>query len=65
MLSWISKLDFMKIKNYLFHLLGDKYTWLAIHYRQAQTYTSSVLHPYHYDAERYAACFGRFLILMS
>lgn len=47
----------MKIKKYLFHLLGDKYTWLAIHYRQAQTYCYSVIHPYHYDAERYVGSF--------
>lgn len=47
----------MIIKNLLYHLLGDKYTWLAMHYRQAQTYCYSVIHPYHYDAERYAGSF--------
>ena len=47
----------MIIKSLLYHLLGDKYTWLAMHYRQAQTYCYSVIHPYHYDAERYAGSF--------
>lgn len=45
------------MKQWLFELLGDKYTRLAMHYRQAQTYLYSVLHPYHYDAERYAGTF--------
>lgn len=45
------------IKKIAYNLLGEKYTWLAMHYRQAQTYTYSVLHPYHYDAERYAGSF--------
>lgn len=45
------------MKHYLYKLLGKKYTWLAMHCRQLQTYTYSVLHPYHYDAERYAGSF--------
>lgn len=45
------------MKDFLIKFLGKKYTWLAIHYRQMQTYVYSVLHPYHYDAERYAGSF--------
>lgn len=45
------------MKHYLYKLFGKKYTCLAMHYRQVQTYTYSVLHPYHYDAERYAGSF--------
>lgn len=45
------------MKKTLIKLLGKKYTWLAVNYRQLQTYTYSVLHPYHYDAERYAGSF--------
>lgn len=45
------------MKETLIKLLGKKYTWLAKHYRQFQTYTYSVFHPYHYDAERYAGSF--------
>ena len=46
------------VKEFILHFLGKKYTWLAMHYRQIQTYLYSVLHPYHYDANRY---FGSFL----
>lgn len=45
------------MKQQLFNLLGKHYTWLAMHYRQAQTYSYSVLHPYHYDAKRYEGTF--------
>lgn len=45
------------MKKQLSNLSGKKYTWLAMHYRQAQTYCYSVLHPYHYEAERYAGTF--------
>lgn len=45
------------MKRFLYKLLGEKYSWLAINYRQAQTYCYSVLHPYHYDASRYAETF--------
>ena len=45
------------MKHFLYKLFGKKYTWLAMRYRQVQTYTYSVLHPYHYDAERYAGSF--------
>lgn len=45
------------MKQFLYKLLGEKYSWLAINYRQAQTYCYSVLHPYHYDASRYADTF--------
>lgn len=45
------------MKRQLFKLLGKRYSWLAIRYRNAQTYCYSVLHPYHYDAERYAGSF--------
>lgn len=42
----------------MFHkVLGKKYTWLAMHYRQVQTYWFSVLHPYHYDTKRYGETF--------
>lgn len=45
------------MKQLLYKVLGEKYSWLAINYRQAQTYCYSVLHPYHYDASRYAETF--------
>ena len=45
------------MKKTISQLFGNKYTWIAIHYRQVQTYTYSVLHPYHYDAERYEGTF--------
>ena len=45
------------MKQQLFNLLGKHYTWLATHYRQAQTYCYSVFHPYHYDAKRYKGTF--------
>lgn len=45
------------MKQLLYRLLGDKYTWLATNYRQVQTYCYSVSHPYHYDAGRYAGSF--------
>lgn len=45
------------MKQLLYRLLGDKYTWLAKNYRQVQTYCYSVLHPYRYDAEQYADTF--------
>lgn len=45
------------MKRQLYNLLGDRYTWLAMHYRQARTYLFSVMHPYRYDAERYAGTF--------
>ena len=45
------------MKQLLYKVLGEKYSRLAISYRQAQTYCYSVLHPYHYDASRYAETF--------
>lgn len=45
------------MKQLLYRVLGDKYTWLATNYRQVLTYCYSVLHPYHYDMERYAGTF--------
>lgn len=45
------------IKKIAYNLLGGKYTWLAVQYRQLRTYTYSVLHPYHYDEKRYAGTF--------
>ena len=45
------------MKQHLFKLLGNHYTWLAKNYRQAQTYCYSMLHPYHYDANRYSGTF--------
>ena len=45
------------MKELLFKCLGKHYAWLAMHYRQVQTYTYSVLHPYHYDAGLYAGSF--------
>ena len=44
-------------KKYANKLLGERYSWLAIHYRQIQTYSYSVIHPYHYDAKRYEETF--------
>lgn len=43
----------MKLKLELYKLLGSRYTWLAMKYRNAQTYSYSILHPYHYDAKLY------------
>ena len=45
------------MKELLFRCLGKHYTWLAMHYRQTQTYCYSVFHPYHYDAKRYEGTF--------
>lgn len=45
------------MKRFLYKALGKKYTWLAMNYRQAQTYLYSVIHPYHYDAMRYTGTF--------
>lgn len=45
------------MKRLLYCLFGNQYTWLAMHYRQTHTYCYSVLHPYHYDAERYTGTF--------
>ena len=45
------------MKQQLYNLFGKHYTWLAMHYRQAQTYCYSVFHPYHYDAKRYEGTF--------
>ena len=47
----------MRIKQLLQKVIGRKYTWLAMIYRQAQTYCYSVFHPYHYDAKRYEGTF--------
>ena len=46
-----------KMKKIIIKLFGKKYTWFAMNYRQAQTYAYSVLHPYYYEAERYAGTF--------
>lgn len=45
------------MKQQLYKLLGKRYTWLAMHYRQAQTYCYSLSHPYHYDAKHYEGTF--------
>lgn len=45
------------MKRYLYHLLGGKYTQLAIKFRNVKTYCYSVLHPYHYDPKRYEGTF--------
>lgn len=45
------------MKKLLYKVFGTAYTWLAMHYRQWQTYCFSVLHPYHYDPERYKDTF--------
>lgn len=45
------------MKHLLYSLFGKRYTWLAMQYRQVQTYCFSVLHPYHYDANRYKGTF--------
>lgn len=46
-----------KMKQVLFKLFGEKYTKVAMSYRQVQTYCFSVLHPYHYEPERYKDTF--------
>lgn len=45
------------MKHLLYSLFGKRYTWLAMHYRQIQTYCFSVLHPYKYDAKSYEGTF--------
>lgn len=45
------------MKGLIYKVLDKKYTWLAMNYRQAQTYMYSVIHPYHYDATHYANTF--------
>lgn len=45
------------MKEFLFHILGEKYTRSAIRYRNTLTYCYSVLHPYHYDVGRYEGTF--------
>lgn len=45
------------MKGFIYRVLGKRYTWLAMNYRQAQTYMYSVIHPYHYDAMRYVGTF--------
>ena len=45
------------IKEWLYQLLGHYYTWMAVRYRQIQTYSYSLFHPYHYDADRYGDSF--------
>lgn len=45
------------IKEWLYQLLGHYYTWMAVRYRQIQTYSYSLFHPYHYNADRYGDSF--------
>lgn len=45
------------MKKLLYKFFCTAYTWLAMHYRQWQTYCYSVLHPYHYDPKRYEGSF--------
>lgn len=45
------------MKQFLYRLFGKKYTWLAMQYRQAQTYVYSLIRPYHFDAKRYEGTF--------
>ena len=45
------------MKRQLYKLLGEKYTRLAIYYRQTLTFYSSVISPFHYDADRYEGTF--------
>lgn len=52
-----SKVMAYNIKKYFHCLFGNNYTWLAMHYRQCQTYFYSVSHPYHYDPKRYKGTF--------
>lgn len=42
------------MKKILYKLFGTYYSVAAIGYRQFTTYCYSILHPYHYDASRYA-----------
>lgn len=56
-MEFCSDKSFKTMKQYLHKLLGKKYTWMAMHYRQAQTYCYSVIHPFHYDANRYEGLF--------
>lgn len=45
------------MKRFIYKVSGKKYTWLAMNYRQVQTYMYSLFHPYHYDVKRYAGTF--------
>lgn len=45
------------IKQQLYKLLGEKYTKLAIHYRQVWTFCYSAICTFHYDADRYKGTF--------
>lgn len=45
------------MKKLFYKVFGTTYSWLAIHYRQWQTYSYSILHPYHYDTKRYEGTF--------
>ncbi len=45
------------MKRLLYKLFGRYYSWLAIHYRQAQTFCYSLLHPYHYKIGSYSGAF--------
>lgn len=45
------------MKRILSKFLGKNYTWLAMNYRQVQTFAYSELYPYHYDAKRYTGTF--------
>lgn len=45
------------MKRLLYKIFGTTYTWLAMHYRQWQTYCYSILHPYHYDPKLYEGTF--------
>lgn len=44
-------------KIFLYKLLGKKYTWVAMRYRQIQTFCYSVIYPYRYNAKRYRETF--------
>lgn len=46
-------LHFTVMKELFYKILGKRYTWFAIYYRQTKTYIASVIHPYHYDPKRY------------
>lgn len=45
------------MKQLLYKLLGKKYTWLAVNYRQIRTYSYSLIFPYRYKKGRYDGTF--------
>ena len=50
-MEFCSEKSFEAMKQQLYKLFGKHYTWLAILYRQVQTYCYSIIHPLHYEVD--------------